>query len=117
MRLIKLLILLLLICNGFASSESAHLLEKGDREIGFFQPLCWGYSENIELSTHPIAMFTIANFSIKIRYEKYGVTSRYRFVYPTPLMRIFQKKGMFGLITPVAGVGEVPHIFIFQNEI
>jgi len=117
MSLIKLLILLLLICNGFASSESAHLLEKSEREVGLFQPLRWGYLENIELSTHPIAMFTMPNFSIKIRHEKNGVTSRHRFVYPTPLMRIFQKKGMFGLITPVADVGEVPHIFVFQNEI
>jgi hypothetical protein len=32
-------------------------------------------------------------------------------------MRIFQKKGMFGLITPVADVGEVPNIFVFQNEL
>jgi len=32
-------------------------------------------------------------------------------------MRIFQKKGMFGLFTPVADVGEVPHIFVFQNEL
>jgi hypothetical protein len=117
MRLIKLSILLLLVSSGFTSSESAHLLEKGDREIGFFQPLRLGYSENIELSTHPISMFTMPNISVKIRHEKYGIASRHRFVYPTPLMRIFQKKGMFGLITPVADVGEVPHIFVFQNEL
>ena len=117
MRLIKLSILLLLVSSGFTSSESAHLLEKGDREIGLFQPLRWGYSENIELSTHPISMFTMPNLSVKIRHEKYGITSRHRFIYPTPLMRIFQKKGKFGLITPVADVGEVPHIIAFQNEI
>ncbi len=117
MRLLKLLILLLFICIGFASSESAHLLEKGDREIGLFQPLRWGHSENIELSTHPLLMFTMPNLSIKIRHEKYGTTSRHRFIYPTPLMIFFQKKGKFGLITPEADVGEVPHIFAFQNEI
>jgi len=117
MRIFQLSILLLIITNGFASSESAYLLEKGDYEIGLFQPLQWGYSENIEFSTHPILMFTMPNFSLKIKYEKYGITSRHRFVYPTPLMRIFQKKGMFGLITPVADVGEVPHIFVFQNEL
>ena len=117
MRLLKLSILLLLVSNGFTSSESAHLLEKGNSEIGLFQPLRWGYSENIEFSTHPISMFTMPNFSVKIRHEKYGITSRHRFVYPTPLMRIFQKKGKFGLITPVVDVGEVPHIFAFQNEI
>tara|TARA_B110000263_G_scaffold55891_1_gene47369 strand:- start:137 stop:622 length:486 start_codon:yes stop_codon:yes gene_type:complete len=32
-------------------------------------------------------------------------------------MRFFQKKGIFGLVTPVADVGKVPHIFVFQNEI
>jgi len=57
------------------------------------------------------------NFSVKVRHEKYGVTSRHQFIYPTPLMRIFQKKGIFGLFTPVADVGEVPHIFVFQNEL
>ena len=117
MRILKLTVLILLVSNGFASAESAYLLEKGDHEIGLFQPLRWGYSENIEFSTHPILMFTMPNFSLKIKYEKYGITSRHRFVYPTPLMRIFQKKGMFGLITPVADVGEVPHIFVFQNEL
>ena len=117
MRLIKLSILLLLVSSGFTSSESAHLLEIGAREIGFFQPLRLGYSENIELSTHPISMFTMPNLSVKIRHEKYGIASRHRFIYPTPLMRIFQKKGKFGLITPEADVGEVPHIIAFQNEI
>ena len=117
MRILKLSFLFLFVTNGFASSESAHLLEKGNYEIGLFQPLRWGYSENIELSTHPISIFTMPNFSVKIRHEKYGMTSRHRFVYPTPLMRIFQKKGKFGLITPVVDVGEVPHIFVFQNEL
>jgi len=32
-------------------------------------------------------------------------------------MRFFQKKGIFGLVTSVADVGKVPHIFVFQNEI
>ncbi len=117
MRILKLSFFFLFVTNGFASSESAHLLEKGDYEIGLFQPLQWGYTENIELSTHPISMFTMPNFSLKIKHENFGMTSRHRFVYPTPLMRIFQKKGMFGLITPVADVGEVPHIFVFQNEL
>ena len=117
MRILKLTVLILLVSNGFASAESAHLLEKGDREIGLFQPLRWGYSENIELATHPILMFGIPNISIKIKHEKYDLTSRHRFIYSTPLMQFFQKKGKFGLIPPVADVGEVPHIFIFQNGI
>ena len=117
MKTRKSLIWLLLLSNGFGSSESAHILEKGEREIGLFQPFRWGYSENIELSAHPISMFTMPNISVKIRHEKYGIASRHRFIYPTPLMRFFQKKGKFGLITPVADVGEVPHIIAFQNEI
>ena len=117
MKLIKLVLFSLLISHGIGSTESANLLDKGSREVGFFQPLRWGYSENIELSTHPISMFTMPNISVKIRHEKYGIASRHRFIYPTPLMRFFQKKGKFGLITPVADVGEVPHIIAFQNEI
>ena len=113
----KLSIILILLSNGFASSESAHLLGKGIREIGLFQPLRLGYSKNIELSAHPILMFTMPNVSIKIRHEKYGITSRHEFIYPTPLMRFFQKEGKFGVITSVADVGKVPHIFTFQNEI
>ena len=117
MKLIKLVLFSLLISNGIGSTESANLLDEGSREVGFFQPLRWGYSENIELSAHPISMFTMPNLGVKIRHEKYGITLRHRFIYPTPLMRIFQKKGKFGLITPEADVGEVPHIIAFQNEI
>ncbi|MBC8312361.1 MAG: hypothetical protein H8E72_08640 [Candidatus Marinimicrobia bacterium] len=117
MKFLKLSILLLLISSGIASAESANLLEKGGREIGLFQPLRWGYSENIELSTHPILMFSMPNISVKIRHDKFDMTSRHRFIYPTPLMRMFQKQGKFGLITPVTDVGDVPHIFAFQNEI
>lgn len=118
MKLLKLsLLLLLLISSGYGSSESAHLLEDGNGEIGLFQPLRLVYSKNIELSLHPILMFTMPNLSIKIRHEKYGITSRHEFIYPTPLMRFFQKQGKFGLITSVADVGKAPHIFAFQNEI
>jgi len=114
---LKLSILILLCSNGLAYSESANVLEKDNREIGVFQPLRLGYLKNIELSAHPILMFIMPNISIKIRHEKYGIASRHGFIYPTPLMRFFQKKGKFGLITSEADVGEVPNIFEFQNEI
>ena len=114
---LKLSIIILLFSSASRSSESANLLKKGNREIGIFQPLRWGYSKNIELSAHPILMFIMPNISIKIRHEQYGIASRHGFIYPTPLMRLLQKKGKFGLITSEADVGKVPNVFEFQNEV
>ena len=91
MRLLKLQILLLLISVGFSTSESDILLAKGERQIGLFQPLRLGYSENIELSTHSISMFVVPNISVKIRHEIFPLTSRHGFIYPTSFLRILQK--------------------------
>lgn len=117
MNKLKIVILSILFALGFTTSESSKILDDGKFEIGIFQPLRWGYSKNMEISTHPILFFTMPNGSVKIKHDTWGISSRHRFVYPTPLMRMFQKPGMFGLITPEADVGKVPHIFVFQNEI
>ena len=117
MRGIKLLVFLLLISSGAGSAESANLLDEGRCEVGLFQPLRWGYSKNIEFSMHPILMFAIPNISIKIRHEKYNLTSRHEVFYPTPLLRVLQKEGMFGIVTPVADIGEMPHIIGFHNQL
>jgi len=48
---------------------------------------------------------------------KVDLTFHHRFIYPTPLLRKLQKPGMFGMISPEADVGKIPHIFVFHNEI
>ncbi len=117
MKFLTILIIFSFIRIGSCGSESAELLDVGEYEVGLFQPLRMGYSENLEFASHPLLMFVIPNLSIKIKHKRYDLSTRHRFIYPTPLMRIFQKKGMFGLVTTEADVGVVPHMFAFQNEI
>ena len=50
------------LCTTAAAPEN---LPKGKFEVGLFQPLQYGLSEKIEISTHPVLMFFIPNFAVQ----------------------------------------------------
>ena len=114
---LKLILFLISIGYSISPSESADILGVGKREVGFFQPLRWACSDRLECSTHPILMFVIPNFSVKIKHDKYHLTSIHNIFWPTPLLRLLQKEGMFGIVTPYADVGKIPHIVGIHNEL
>ena len=58
------------------------------------------------------------NFKIKKEFEKFNLSGQYGVSYPTPLLRILQKKGLLGIIPPEEDIGSiVPHLVGLSAEI
>ena len=105
-------ILLLIITMSTASN-----IPKGSFESGVFQPLRYGYSDNIEISTHPFLAFVIPNISVQKSYSEWqdlAIFSKHSIVIPTPLLRKVTKDDIAGFISPEF---EIPFMISFKNEI
>jgi len=101
----------------FWSTGSAYILPQKRVELGLFQPLRYGYSKNIEWSTHPIYFFIIPNFSVKWFhgfYKDIVYTTRHSIYYPTYLLRTISREGTGGIISPEF---DIPHMLAFNNEL
>ncbi len=107
------------------SAGSAHLLPKGRKEIGFFQPYRYGLSGTTEISTYKLFTVIMPNVVVKIaRNNRWGwnVATRHGFIYATPLLRRLQSPlGMelgepdkFALISPEF---DIPQMVSIYNEI
>ena len=46
-------------------NNTSAILQKGEFEVGLFQPLRYGLRETIEISFHPLAALVIPNFTLK----------------------------------------------------
>ena len=102
------------LCATAAASEN---LPKGKLKIGLFQPLRYGLSENIEISTHPVLMFFIPNLAVQKRHPGWAglaLASRHSLVVPTPLLKLVTKKGVGGFISPEF---DIPLMIALKNEI
>ena len=119
-------ILLLLVLNSLTfaqennkriwSEGTAYVLPQKRVELGLFQPLRYGQSENIEWSTHPIYFFIIPNLNIKWfhdSYENVAIASRYSVYYPTILLRTIAREGTGGIISPEFNI---PQMIGFNGE-
>ncbi|PIS27791.1 MAG: hypothetical protein COT43_08670 [Candidatus Marinimicrobia bacterium CG08_land_8_20_14_0_20_45_22] len=128
MKNIKLITLLLLIWSAglgesatadesFWVRESAFLLQRGRIEKGIFQPLIYGFSENLEFSTHALAFFVMPNLSIKLSHQNVGnwrFASTHGLIYPTPLLRLISREGTGGIISPEFSI---PHLIGISNGV
>ena len=103
-------LILLCVFNGLLLAESkswdshsAYLLPQKRWEVGLFQPFRFGYSETIEYSTFPLWFFVMPNVSIK-RIESdmagFRTASRFKLMYPTPLLNMLARTGIGGMIDP-----------------
>ncbi|MFQ6674881.1 MAG: hypothetical protein ACE5LH_00905 [Fidelibacterota bacterium] len=112
------------------SAGTARVLPEGRWETGVFQPVRVGTSGPWEWSVHPIWFFQIPNVRIKVAHPGrlgWQAASRHSVVYPTPLLRRLQKKGLGfralaeidfgGIITADPTVGEIPHMILSRHEI
>ena len=82
---------------------TASNLPKGSFESGIFQPLRYGYSDNIEISSHPFLVFIIPNISIQKSYSEWqglSIFSKHSLVIPTLLLRKVTKSDIAGFISP-----------------
>ena len=85
------------------NSHSAYLLPEKRIEIGLFQPLRYGHSDNLEYSIYPLWFFVMPNISIKkpiAALGNFNSAMRYSFVYPTPFLNMIAKGGLGGVISP-----------------
>jgi len=104
----NLLILILVLSSLFGktenwSSHSANVLPEKRIEIGLFQPLRIGASNEKEWSTHPVYFFMMPNVSLKKTrniWWEFDVSSRHSILYPTPLLNMLAKDGTGGIISP-----------------
>ena len=113
-------LIILFIVMFIVSSVSARTIAKGRWETGVFGPLTYGYSDRIELSTHPIADFLIPNISMKVSHQKDQellIATQHSYVYPTPLLRTITKEGIGGIIAPDPTMPQIPHMFSIGNKI
>ena len=117
-----LIITLILTTSLFAnektwSSHSAEILEQGRWEIGLFQPLRYGYSNDAELSIHPGWFFLIPNLEVKESQKNflgYKTASKYKLTYPTILLNMLSGDGIGKVIAPEH---EMPHMFSLSGSL
>ena len=121
MKIILQISFILLVVGGILlANDTAYPLENGQRQMGVFQPRIYGMNNNLEISTHPLLFFVKPNVKLKKFYKEInglGLASRYSFDYPTPLLKILQKKGIGGLLSNPNDVGKIPHLIVLQGEL
>lgn len=115
-------ILFLLLTNQILSMDlplenTAFLLEKGQKEIGICHPLRLGRTDKTEFSIHPILGFVIPNFKMKSKLSSSeNLENAYflKLTYPTPLLKMVQKKGIGGLIAEDPNFKPIPHLLVSE---
>ena len=78
-------------------------MPKGRWELGVFQPMRYGLSEDIEYSIHPLFFFVMPNVTLKMAQKdmyRYKTATRLKLFYPSPLLNMVARKGIGGLIDP-----------------
>lgn len=84
---------------------------------GLFQPLVYGYSPKVTLSTHALAFPVMPNLTVKWNYDQQANRSfsfQYAMYYPTPLLRLIARKGIGGIISPEF---TIPPVVIIYNGV
>ncbi|MBC8479416.1 MAG: hypothetical protein H8D46_03035 [FCB group bacterium] len=105
---------------AFTPSESAYVLEDGERAVGIGQSMRYGLGNGLELSTHPLLFFIMPNATIKKeRGEILGWdwSCRHHVNYPTLAMNIVQKEGIFGLIADDPDINKIPQLLYWHSEL
>ena len=100
-----------------SANGSAKILTKGRWTVGVFQPLRYGISSRIELSAHPLLFPLLPNISLKWSHSPAGpwlIASRHSFYDPTPLLRLLQRKGTGGIISPEF---DIPNMGAWTSEL
>ena len=100
--------------------DHAYSLDSEKRQMSFFQPNIFTFDNKYELSIHPLLFFVLPNAKIKKFHNDYnglGIATRYGFYYPTPILKILQKKGKFGFISKDPEIRDIPQLWILQSEV
>ena len=121
MQINKYILLIIVHLTFLFSRDIAYTLDNGKRQMGIFQPRIYGLKNNLEISSHPLIFFIKPNLKIKKFHKEVngvGLGSRFSIDYPTPMLKIFQKDGIGGLLSNSNDVGkDIPHLLVLQGEI
>ena len=112
--------LILVVAGILLAGDTAYPIENGQRQMGIFQPRIYGMNNNLEISTHPLLFFVKPNVKVKKYHGEYkglGMASRFSFDYPTPLLKLIQREGKFGILSKDPDIGDIPNLFVFQGEL
>ena len=93
--------------------RTAHILEQSQKEIGLFHPFVLGKNETTQYTMHPILEFVIPNVEVKKTIFPNRDTNFawvLKLTYPTPLLKMVQKKGIGGMIADDPDFDPIPHI-------
>jgi hypothetical protein len=96
--------------------NTSQLVPAGKWECGIFQPLRYGVSENIEISTHVLLFPLMPNVAFKFRWKsREGIilSSEHKFSYNSPFLNFFSRKGTGGLLSPEF---DFPFILTLNNS-
>jgi len=97
----------------------AETLKKGRFEVGVFQPLRYGFRDDIEVSTYPLMNFIMPNFSVKKKYfqtSKMVFSSEHFISYPTLILKTISKRGIGGLL-PETRKENIPHQIYTEHSV
>ena len=112
--------MILVVAGILLAGDTAYPLENGQRQMGVFQPRIYGMNNNLEISTHPLLFFVKPNVEVKKylgEYKGVGMASQFSFDYPTPLLKLIQREGKFGILSKDPDIGDIPNLFVFQGEL
>ena len=79
----------------------------------------YGMKNNMEISTQPLLFLIKPNMKVKKYFgEKkgYGMALRFSFDYPTPLLKLIQREGKFGILSKDPDIRKIPNLFVLQGE-
>jgi hypothetical protein len=97
--------------------DTAHTLPEGQWEIGLFGPLRYGLTEKVELTANPLLFFLMPHATAKVglvETDGWKVAVRHGLTYPTPMLRLFAREGIGGIIPAHQ---DIPHIIALNNEL
>ena len=101
--------------DGQWQRESAYLLTPGRLEKGIFQPLTYGFSSRLEITTYLLSNFVLPNVTLKCAHRDWfgwKLATVHAVAYPTPLLRLIAREGIGGIISPEF---EIPRMLSLCN--
>ena len=119
----KLCVIIIVLCGwihadtSIWSSGTAHSLPKGQWEVGLFQPLRYGITDDQDIALHPLIALKLPNLVYKktwVEKNSWTIATRHGFYYPTPLLQSITGAGKFKIVAPQF---EFPTLIGLTNEI
>lgn len=103
--------------DGEAPAGTAYTMDAGRAEVGVFQPLRYGLTDDVELSTHALLNLLMPNAALVKRWPAVGrgrLATRHAIAYPGGLLLALAREGTGGILPHET---RVPHILLLRNQV